>query len=104
MAIIFYVGASSQVSFYMRVQYLYVRDADHLQFFFTCTVRPPISGSFPFIFTHASRDTVMSGIENKEGGRHCYLNALLQCMSINDILYQDLQTHNVNHIMLEGKY
>ena len=47
---------------------------------------------------------IMSGIENKEGGRHCYLNLLLQCMSINDILFEDLQRHNMNHIIPDGKY
>ena len=47
---------------------------------------------------------IMSGIKNKDGGRHCYLNSLLQCMSINDILYGDIQRHNVNHITPIGKY
>ena len=71
--------------------------------FFTTTERLPVFGGFPCIFTHAGSNPIMSGIENKEGGRHCYLNALWQYMSINDILYTDLQRHNVNHKMPEGK-
>ena len=71
--------------------------------FLTTTESLPVFGGYPYIFTNARRNPVMSGIENKEGGRHCFLNALLQCMSINDIRYTDLQRNNVNHIMPEGK-
>ena len=40
----------------------------------------------------------MSGIQNIDGGQHCYLNALLQCFSLNDVLFAALEKHNVTHI------
>ena len=40
----------------------------------------------------------MSGIENVNEAQHCYFNALLMCMTINETLLQDLQHDNVNHI------
>ena len=45
----------------------------------------------------------MSGIENNDGTQYCYYNALLQCLSINQMLFSELEHHNVNHIMNEGK-
>ena len=45
----------------------------------------------------------MSGIENTDGGQHCYYNALLQCLSINETLFSESERHNLNHIVNEGK-
>ena len=45
----------------------------------------------------------MMGIENNDGAQHCYYNALLQYLSINEMLLSELEHHNVNHIMNEGK-
>ena len=45
----------------------------------------------------------MSGIENTDGSQHCYYNALLQCLSINETLFSELEHHNLNHIVNEGK-
>ena len=45
----------------------------------------------------------MSGIENTDGSQHCYYNALLQCLSINETLFSELEHHNLNHIVNKGK-
>ena len=44
----------------------------------------------------------MSGIEN--GGQHSYLNALLQCMSVNNTLITALTIHSRNHVEDIGKF
>ena len=53
---------------------------------------------FPSLLLVCQLHRKMSGIENMDGAQHCYFNALLQCMSVNQTLYQDLEWHNVNHI------
>ena len=53
---------------------------------------------FPSLSLVCSLFRKMSGIENTDGAQHCYFNSLLQCMSVNQTLYQDLEHHNVNHI------
>ena len=45
----------------------------------------------------------MSGIENNDGNQHFYYNALLQYLSINQTLFSELEHHNLNHIVNEGK-
>ena len=45
----------------------------------------------------------MTGIENTQGSQHCYFNALLQCLSVNQTLFEELERHNVNHIIDQGK-
>ena len=45
----------------------------------------------------------MTGIENTQGSQHCYFNALLQCFSVNQTLFEELERHNVNHIIDQGK-
>ena len=44
----------------------------------------------------------MLGIE--KGGQHCYLNALLQCMSVNNRLVNALTVHPRNHVAELCKY
>ena len=44
----------------------------------------------------------MSGIENSR--QHCYLNALLQCMSVNNTLIAALTIHSRNHVEDIGKF
>ena len=56
----------------------------------------PVLSSFP--------GKTMSGIQNIDGGQHCYANSILQCLSVNQILYTDLQKHNINHVVNVGKY
>ena len=46
--------------------------------------------------------STMSGIENSQGSQHCYFNSLLQCLSINQTLFEELERHNINHITHEG--
>ena len=45
----------------------------------------------------------MTGIENTQGSQHCYFNMLLQCFSVNQTLFEELERHNVNHIIDQGK-
>ena len=47
--------------------------------------------------------SIMTGIENTQGSQHCYFNALLQCFSVNQTLFKELERHNVNHIIDQGK-
>ena len=45
----------------------------------------------------------MTGIKNTQGSQHCYFNVLLQCFSVNQTLFKELERHNVNHIIDQGK-
>ena len=47
--------------------------------------------------------SIMTGIGNTQGSQHCYFNALLQCFSVNQTLFEELERHNVNHIIDQGK-
>ena len=58
----------------------------------------PVLSPFPGIWEK------MLGIQNIDGGQHCYANSILQCLSVNQILYADLQKHNINHVVNIGKY
>ena len=54
-----------------------------------------------FVVFHTLSPT-MSGIENS--GQHCYLNALLQCMSVNNTLIAALTVNSRNHVEDIGKF
>ena len=54
-----------------------------------------------FMVFHTLSPT-MSGIENS--GQHYYLNALLQCMSVNNTLIAALTVHSRNHAEDIGKF
>ena len=57
----------------------------------------------PFIRGFLVLSPNMSGIENNDSGQHSYYNALLQCLLINQMLFSELEHHNLNHIVNEGK-
>ena len=44
----------------------------------------------------------MSGIEN--GGQHCFVNMLMQCLSVNQTLVNALHVHSRNHVDEIGMY
>ena len=48
-----------------------------------------------------SPTTMAAGIENK--GQHCYMNALIQCLSNNQILINSLEEHNLRHVDTMGR-
>ena len=80
------------VIFFKRVHFIF------LGFFFARTDAAK-SSWFSFIIVQWSLGLVnMSGIQNIEGGQHCYVNALLQCFSLNDVLFTALEKHNIGHI------
>ena len=54
-----------------------------------------------FVVFHTLLPT-MSGIKN--GRQHCYLNALLQCMSVNNTLIAALTIHSRHHVEDIGKF
>ena len=47
--------------------------------------------------------SIMMGIKNTQGSQHCYFNVLLQCFSVNQTLFEELEWHNVNQIIDQGK-
>ena len=65
-------------------------------FFLRDTLRASFSRGFLIL------SSKMSGIENSQGSQHCYFNSLLQCLSINQTLFEELERHNINHITHEG--
>ena len=65
---------------------------------FLCLFIRTIFRGFPSLSLVSRLHRKMSGIENTDGAQHCYFNALLQRLSVNQTLYQDLERHNLNHI------
>ena len=63
-----------------------------------------VTSSFLISGGYISLSWKMSGIENINGGKHCYANACLQSLSVNVQLLTALRAHNADETSKLSKY